>query len=578
VLVWTWSDGSPASEPVSYDGTEKSVTARVANAADAEGEGTTDDVAVTVTGAAATQAGTCTATATALTGTAAGNYALPEADGLTQTYEISPKTVSVIWTWADDGAPLSEEKTYDGTEKTVAVSLDGIVDGDDCKVVTDGMSAVHAGSHTAKVTELTGDAAKNYTLAPSAAEGTGADSTKALATQTYVISPRTVQLAWSGWETRPDDGTASNVTAQITNLVEGDTCTVTVEGGSASTEGTHTARALALEGESKDDYALAGQTEQAYTITHTHRGTLTAVARKEPTCTGTGVMAHYACSACGKLYADAAAQQELSAAQIVIPAAGHKPVTDPAVEATATTEGKTAGTHCSVCKAVLTPQEVIPKLSADGDPSDSSTLAGMSASIAVISNDGDPAGASFADIQLQSPSQKKNSIRLKWNHVPGATGYALYGNACGKGNRFELITELAGTSYTHTGLKAGTYYKFTVVAYQIGADGIKKVVASARTIHVATKNGKVTNYKKVKANKKKLTLKVKGKFNLAATLVIADKKLTVKNHRKLAYESSDTSVVTVSKKGRLKAVGKGKAIIYIYSQSGTYAKVKVTVK
>jgi predicted nucleic acid-binding Zn ribbon protein len=41
-------------------------------------------------------------------------------------------------------------------------------------------------------------------------------------------------------------------------------------------------------------------------------------------------------------------------------APGHKEVADVAVEATCTTEGKTAGSHCSVCNTVLTKQEVVP--------------------------------------------------------------------------------------------------------------------------------------------------------------------------------------------------------------------------
>ena len=41
-------------------------------------------------------------------------------------------------------------------------------------------------------------------------------------------------------------------------------------------------------------------------------------------------------------------------------APGHKEVADAAVEATCTTEGKTAGSHCSVCNTVLTKQEVVP--------------------------------------------------------------------------------------------------------------------------------------------------------------------------------------------------------------------------
>ena len=41
---------------------------------------------------------------------------------------------------------------------------------------------------------------------------------------------------------------------------------------------------------------------------------------------------------------------------------GHTPVTDPAVAPTETTDGLTEGSHCGVCGAVLTAQEVIPML------------------------------------------------------------------------------------------------------------------------------------------------------------------------------------------------------------------------
>mgnify|MGYP004517933943 CR=1 FL=1 len=45
----------------------------------------------------------------------------------------------------------------------------------------------------------------------------------------------------------------------------------------------------------------------------------------------------------------------------VIPATGHTIVTDEAAAATCTTEGKTAGSHCSVCNMVFTAQEEVPK-------------------------------------------------------------------------------------------------------------------------------------------------------------------------------------------------------------------------
>ena len=44
------------------------------------------------------------------------------------------------------------------------------------------------------------------------------------------------------------------------------------------------------------------------------------------------------------------------------PAKGHTPVTDSAVEPTKKADGKTAGSHCSVCQTVLEEQTIVPKL------------------------------------------------------------------------------------------------------------------------------------------------------------------------------------------------------------------------
>ena len=77
-----------------------------------------------------------------------------------------------------------------------------------------------------------------------------------------------------------------------------------------------------------------------------HRHTYEARVTKEPTCTEEGIKT-YACS-CGEEYTEQ------------IAALGHKEVTDPAVEPTETEDGKTEGSHCSVCKEVLKEQQIIP--------------------------------------------------------------------------------------------------------------------------------------------------------------------------------------------------------------------------
>jgi len=67
----------------------------------------------------------------------------------------------------------------------------------------------------------------------------------------------------------------------------------------------------------------------------------------QPTCLNTGVKT-FTCSTCGNKYTE------------TVPTKGHTPVTDKAVSATCTTAGKTEGSHCSVCNAVIKAQTTIP--------------------------------------------------------------------------------------------------------------------------------------------------------------------------------------------------------------------------
>lgn len=69
---------------------------------------------------------------------------------------------------------------------------------------------------------------------------------------------------------------------------------------------------------------------------------------KNPTCTEKGQKGKI-CKKCGKI-----------TEKTDIDAAGHTPVTDPAVAPTETSDGLTEGSHCGVCGAVLQAQEVIP--------------------------------------------------------------------------------------------------------------------------------------------------------------------------------------------------------------------------
>ena len=77
---------------------------------------------------------------------------------------------------------------------------------------------------------------------------------------------------------------------------------------------------------------------------------------KNPTCTEKGQKGKI-CKKCGKI-----------TEKTDIDAAGHTPVTDPAVAPTETTDGLTEGSHCGVCGVVLQAQEVIPMRDPTIDP------------------------------------------------------------------------------------------------------------------------------------------------------------------------------------------------------------------
>ena len=130
---------------------------------------------------------------------------------------------------------------------------------------------------------------------------------------------------------------------------------------------------------------------------------------------------------------------------------------------------------------------------------------------------------------------------------------------------------MSGNTFTQKKLKKGTYYKYLIVA----VNG-NKALATSKTIHVATKGGKVGNNTGVKLSKTSLSLKVKKSKTIKAALKKGS--LKVKTHRKVAWESSNISIAKVSSKGKITAVKKGTCYIYAYAQNGVCAKIKVTVK
>ncbi|SDB23603.1 Ig-like domain-containing protein [Eubacterium oxidoreducens] len=188
----------------------------------------------------------------------------------------------------------------------------------------------------------------------------------------------------------------------------------------------------------------------------------------------------------------------------------------------------------------------------------------------------DPEGSVYALLQAKITKVSKKSLKLQYKKVSGAKTYVVYGNACSKKNKLIKLTTTKKNSVVikkikNKKVKKGTYYKFIVVAL----DKNNNVVSTSKMVHAATLGGKVGNAKKLQINKNKVTLKKGKTFKLVTKEVSA---LKIKKHRKVAYESTNTKVATVSKSGKIKAKKKGKCYVYAYAQNGLSKKVKVIVK
>ena len=100
-----------------------------------------------------------------------------------------------------------------------------------------------------------------------------------------------------------------------------------------------------------------------YTEVTPHEHELVYVEAVQPTCTENGNIAHWRCSLCGKCFSDAAAENEIPAASVVIPATGHTsgdPVTENYTEPTCGEDGGyDTVVYCTVCLAQVSRTHIV---------------------------------------------------------------------------------------------------------------------------------------------------------------------------------------------------------------------------
>jgi len=242
------------------------------------------------------------------------------------------------------------------------------------------------------------------------------------------------------------------------------------------------------------------------------------------------------------------------------------------VQATATPPAGTAPTNKPADNPTVTP----PAGGANNDAALKGTISWTEVNKIITSTNtdkGDPKGSVFATSRLKGKGLKK-SVKLTWTKVKGAEGYIIYGSACGKKMKEVKRVSAKKKSYTIKKLKKGKYYKYIIVAYKT-VNGEVRVITQSKSVHMCTKGGKYGNPTKV-TSKKKVTIK-KGKTKKLKSKMKFTKKVRI-HIAKFRYESTNTKIAKVDKKGKVKAKKKGTCYVYIYAQNGVYAKVKVKVK
>ena len=171
-------------------------------------------------------------------------------------------------------------------------------------------------------------------------------------------------------------------------------------------------------------------------------------------------------------------------------------------------------------------------------------------------------------------------IDLTWDKVKGATGYDVYWSYCnGKNNFNKLANVPKSQKYADKNLNNKKEYKYFTVAYKMSG-GKKVYLGRTNTVHVAMPYAAKTNVLKVTVNKTKVNL-AKGKtFKITKKVKLENPKKKALNHltKKERFITSKAKVATVSSAGVIKAVRKGTCTVYVMSENGVCAKIKVTVK
>lgn len=182
---------------------------------------------------------------------------------------------------------------------------------------------------------------------------------------------------------------------------------------------------------------------------------------------------------------------------------------------------------------------------------------------------------------LATGKQKgSNGVRLTWRKWNGCSGYEVYWSYCDGKQNYKKLKEVQSTQKrisTHKKLKKDRAYKYYVASYQI-KDGRKNYLAKSPIIHVAMNKEKRTNVKSIKLNKKNVVLRTKKTFQIKAVVKKENRKKKLLAHEaEFRYYTDNREIVSLSKRGRIRAKKKGSCTVFVIANNGVSNKVKVIV-
>mgnify|MGYP000177753419 FL=1 len=182
-------------------------------------------------------------------------------------------------------------------------------------------------------------------------------------------------------------------------------------------------------------------------------------------------------------------------------------------------------------------------------------------------------------ILLATGKGGNRKITISWRSYEDADGYDCYWSYCdGKRSYKKLATvKAAKDRVTSRRLDNNRRYKYFVAAYKL-IDGKKVYIAKSNSLHVALKDAKATNAKKVTVNQTNIRLKAGDTFVVRSrTRLENTNKKELLHAAAYRYYTSDQSVASVSKTGKIKALKSGTCVIYVVANNGVYGTVEVTV-